>query len=146
MKIQVINGPNLNLQGKREPQIYGRVSLEDLAVAMSAIFPTVDFKWFQSNSEGAIIDAIHKAGFDPDCAGIILNAGAYSHYSYAIADAVRAVPAPVAEVHLSNIYAREEFRRRSVLSSSCICVVAGMGPSGYEAAARFLIDHINQPQ
>lgn len=137
MKIAIINGPNLNLVGVREPEVYGNQSLDTYLRQLTARFPLVEFSTFQSNSEGALIDEIHRVGFHVD--GIILNAGAYSHYSLAIADAVRAVTAPVVEVHISNVHAREEFRRRSVLAPACKGVIAGFGLDGYRLAVEALL-------
>ncbi|MBP5560864.1 MAG: type II 3-dehydroquinate dehydratase [Muribaculaceae bacterium] len=137
MKIAIINGPNLNLVGVREPEVYGNQSLDTYLRQLTARYPLVEFSTFQSNSEGALIDEIHRVGFHVD--GIILNAGAYSHYSLAIADAVRAVTAPVVEVHISNVHAREEFRRRSVLAPACKGVIAGFGLDGYRLAVEALL-------
>ena len=139
MKIAIINGPNLNLVGVREPEVYGNQSLDTYLRQLTARYPLVEFSTFQSNSEGALIDEIHRVGFHVD--GIILNAGAYSHYSLAIADAVRAVTAPVIEVHISNVHAREEFRRHSVLAPACKGVIAGFGLDGYRLAVEALLKH-----
>jgi len=132
MKIAFINGPNLNLLGKREPGIYGNESFESFLEILKAKYPAVEFSYFQSNIEGELIDEIQKRGFDS--AGIILNPGGYTHTSVAIADAVAAVPAKVVEVHISNIYSREEYRRVSLLSPSCLGVISGLGLQGYELA------------
>lgn len=134
MKILIINGPNLNLLGRREPEIYGKVSFEDYLEKLRSDNPHHDIVYFQSNSEGAIIDAIHAGGYEQGVDGIILNAGAYTHYSIAIADAVSAVEIPVVEVHISNVYAREEMRHRSVLSGVCRGVIVGFGLDGYALA------------
>lgn len=134
MKILIINGPNLNLLGRREPEIYGKVSFEDYLEKLRSDNPHHDIVYFQSNSEGAIIDAIHAGGYEQGVDGIILNAGAYTHYSIAIADAVSAVEIPVVEVHISNVYAREEMRHRSVLSGVCRGVIVGFGLDGYAFA------------
>ena len=139
MKIAVINGPNLNLLGKREPDIYGAETLADTIAALRARFPDVEISHFQSNSEGALIDALHDYGYRPDMAGIVLNPGAYAHYSLAIADAIRAIPAPVVEVHISNIHARETFRQRSVTAEASKAIISGCGRTGYELAMEFLI-------
>lgn len=140
MRILVINGPNLNLLGKREPGIYGNTTLWDLENQLKKKFSHVTLEFYQSNSEGAIVDFLQKA-MDGSSAGVVLNAGAYSHYSYAIRDAIATLAVPVIEVHISNTYAREEFRRTSVLSSVCKGVIAGLGTVGYELALQYLIDH-----
>ena len=137
--IQIINGPNLNLLGKRRPEVYGTTGLDDINASLSDHFRGTEFRFMQSNSEGEIIDAIHKAGFDADCLGIVLNAGAYTHYSYAIADAIEAVAAPVVEVHISNIHAREEFRSRSVIAPVCRGSIAGFGARSYFLAVEVLL-------
>ena len=138
----IINGPNLNLLGKREPEIYGSTSFEDFLSELRNQFPNLDIKYYQSNSEGEIIDRIHELGFkSPDCQGIILNPGAYAHYSYAIADALAAIKIPVVEVHISNIYKREEFRHKSVTAPQCIGVITGLGLKSYEAALSFLMSN-----
>ena len=119
MKILIINGPNLNLLGVREKSIYGDSSFETFFNTLTADFPDIEFEYFQSNHEGAIIDKIHDRGFDVD--GIVLNAGAYTHTSIAIGDAIRAVKAPVVEVHISNVHAREEYRHVSMIAGACRC-------------------------
>ena len=124
-KIQIINGPNLNLLGKREPAIYGSLGFDTYLERLRSIFPDCDLRYFQSNCEGALLDMIHEACYAVD--GILLNAGAYTHTSVALYDAIKAVDAPVIEVHLSNVHAREEFRRKSVISSACRGVIAGFG-------------------
>lgn len=134
MKIVIINGPNLNLVGRREPDIYGSRSLDDYLAELTAANPGVDFDLFQSNSEGAIIDRLHAVGFDGGVAGIVLNAGAYTHTSLAIADAIAAIEVPVVEVHISNVHAREEVRRRSFISPVCRGVIAGFGLDVYRLA------------
>ncbi|MDZ7607948.1 MAG: type II 3-dehydroquinate dehydratase [Cyclobacteriaceae bacterium] len=138
MKVIIINGPNLNLLGKREKNIYGNQSFEDYFSTLKTKYPGVDLNYFQSNSEGWIIDKIHEVGFDYD--GIIINAGAYTHTSIAIRDALAAVTTPAIEVHISNIHAREEFRHHSHLSGVCKGVIVGLGLNGYELALQhFLI-------
>ena len=132
MKISIINGPNLNLVGEREPEIYGTQSLEKYFQLLVAAYPDVQFTFFQSNVEGEIINEIHRVGFD--CDGIVINAGAYTHYSLAIADALRSVTAPAVEVHISNIHAREEMRRRSAIAPACVGVIAGFGLDSYRLA------------
>ncbi len=139
MRILVLNGPNLNLLGKREPEIYGTLSLWDIEDRLKKKFSDVRFEFIQSNSEGALIDALHKA-FEGEFDAVVLNPGAYTHYSYAIRDAVAALKIPVVEVHISNLHAREEFRRRSVIAGVCTGVIAGFGAMGYELAVRFLLE------
>lgn len=136
--IHIINGPNLNLLGVREPEIYGTETLEDVARNLRAAFPDLDIVTSASNSEGEIIDMIQESGYAPETLGIVINPGAYAHYSIAIADAIRAVPAPVAEVHISNIFAREEFRHKDVIAPACRAIISGCGTQGYELAVRFL--------
>ncbi len=132
MKLIIINGPNLNLLGKREPEIYGNNSFETILATLKEQFPAVELDYFQSNSEGALIDKLHEVGFTYD--GIVLNAGAYTHTSIAIADAVRAITTPVVEVHISNVFAREEFRHHSFLSSAAKGVICGFGIDSYRLA------------
>ena len=132
MKIIIINGPNLNLLGKREPEVYGNQSFETYFKSLQAEFPTVDFSYFQSNIEGEIIDKLHEVGFDFD--GIILNAGGYTHTSVAIADAVKSIKTPVVEVHISNTFSRESFRHKSYLSPNAKGVVIGFGLKSYKLA------------
>ena len=132
MKIQIINGPNLNLLGKREPDIYGSLSFEEYLEVLKKIFPEVRIDYFQSNCEGQLIDKIHEAGFG--CDGIVLNAGAYTHTSVALYDAIKAVPAPVIEVHMSNVHARESFRHASVIAAACKGSVVGFGLNSYRFA------------
>ncbi|MDE6125735.1 MAG: type II 3-dehydroquinate dehydratase [Muribaculaceae bacterium] len=138
-KILIINGPNLNLLGVREPAIYGRVTMEDFLKALAADYPAVDLEYIQSNHEGDIIDAIHRAGFDPETKGIILNAGAYAHTSLAIADAIRAVETPVVEVHISNTAAREPFRHASMIAPACRGTIAGFGLDSYRLGIEALL-------
>jgi len=140
MRIIIINGPNLNLLGKREPNIYGALTLWDLENRLKEKFSKTKLEFYQSNSEGAIVDVLQKA-MDGSVAGVVLNAGAYTHYSYAIRDAIAALPVPVIEVHISNTYAREEFRRTSVISAVCKGVIAGLGTQGYELALQYLVDN-----
>lgn len=134
MKILVINGPNLNLLGEREPAVYGDNSLESInaELAKKAADMGYDIEFFQSNGEGAIIDCLHAARLD--CAGVILNAGAYTHYSYAIRDAIAAIKIPVVEVHLSNVDSREEFRKISVIAPVCKGSISGFGKYSYALA------------
>ena len=132
MKIKIINGPNLNMLGMREPHIYGKETLEDINEEIKAFAQkkNIEVSFFQSNSEGDIIDEIQKS-YKENCNGIIINPGAYTHYSYAIRDAVASVPAPVVEVHLSNIYGREDFRSKSVIAPVCRGQISGFGKKVY---------------
>lgn len=135
----IINGPNLNLLGKRQPEIYGNSDFETFLRELREKFPEDELEYFQSNSEGEIIDYLHKAGYErPDCRGIVINPGAYAHYSYAIADAILSIPVEVIEVHISNIHSREEFRRKSVTAASCKALLSGFGLKGYELALTYL--------
>lgn len=136
MKITIINGPNLNLLGKREPDIYGTRTFEDYFEELKNKFPAIELEYFQSNVEGDLVSKIQQAGFNS--AGIILNAGAYTHTSAAIGDAVAAVPAPVIEVHISNVFAREEFRHKSFISPHCNGIIVGLGLDGYNLAISYL--------
>ena len=137
MKIQIINGPNINLLGKREPGIYGSTSFEDYLLQLRVRYPQVQIVYFQSNVEGFMIDKIHEVGFSYD--GIILNAGAYTHTSIALQDAIRAVTTPVVEVHISNVHSREEFRHRSMISAACKGVILGFGLDSYRLALEALL-------
>ena len=140
MTIHIINGPNLNLVGKREPEVYGNRSLDQYLTALIEQNPEHTIDVFQSNIEGEIVNRLHQVGFD-DC-GIILNAGGYTHTSVAIADAVASITAPVVEVHISNIYAREPFRHKSLLSPVCKGIIAGFGLDSYRLALQaFLSDN-----
>lgn len=132
----IINGPNLNLLGRREPEIYGNRSFDDYLESLKADFQQVQIDYYQSNVEGEIINKLHEVGFSYD--GIILNAGGYSHTSVAIHDAIAAITTPVIEVHISNIYAREEYRRHSLLSDACRGVICGLGLDGYRYAVEAL--------
>ena len=138
MKIQIINGPNLNLLGKREPDKYGNVSFEKYLESLHQSFPGIKIEYFQSNIEGEIINKIHETGFDYD--GIILNSGGYTHTSVSIADAVSAVSAPVIEVHITNIAAREGFRHNSIVGRYCTGSIIGLGLFGYKLAIEALIE------
>lgn len=137
MKIAIINGPNLNLLGKRETDIYGNESFESFLPKLQELFPVVELEYFQSNIEGELVDAIQQHGFSAQ--GIVLNPGGYSHTSVAIGDAVAAVPAKTVEVHISNIFAREEFRKFSHISAKSIGVISGLGLKGYELAVSWLL-------
>jgi 3-dehydroquinate dehydratase-2 len=137
MRIIIVNGPNLNLLGKRQPEVYGTTTLRDIENRLTQRFSKIRLEFYQSNSEGGIIDALQQA-MDGSVDGVVLNAGAYTHYSYAIRDTIATRPAPVIEVHISNTFAREEFRRTSVISSVCKGVVAGLGTDGYDLAVEYL--------
>ena len=137
MKILILNGPNLNLLGKREPGIYGSSSFDDFLPQLQQHYPQAELEYYQSNIEGELINKMQEVGFSYD--GIVLNAGAYTHTSIAIADAVRSLEIPVIEVHISNIFAREEFRRRSYLTPVCKGLIAGFGLDGYRLAVEHLI-------
>lgn len=132
MKIIIINGPNLNLLGKREPEIYGAHSFDDYFKELQNKFSDVDLSYFQSNIEGEIIDKLHEVGFSYD--GVILNAAAYTHTSVGIGDAVKATETPVVEVHISNVHAREEFRHQSFIAANAKGVIVGFGLKSYELA------------
>jgi 3-dehydroquinate dehydratase-2 len=132
MKIQIINGPNLNLLGKREPGIYGNEGFEAFFEKLKGVFPNVEIHYFQSNVEGEIINELHQVGFSYD--GIVMNAGAYTHTSIAIADAVAAIKTPVIEVHISNVYAREEYRHHSMMAKNCKGIITGFGMQSYQLA------------
>jgi len=140
MKIQIINGPNLNLLGKREPDKYGNVSFESYLDTLRRLFPDIKIEYYQSNVEGEIINKIHQVGFDYD--GIILNAGGYTHTSVSIADAVSAVSAPVIEVHITNISAREGFRHNSIVGRYCTGSIIGLGLPGYRLAIEAMIESV----
>ena len=137
MKVQIINGPNINLLGKREPGIYGSRSFEDYLVELRQTYPDVEMDYYQSNCEGELIDKIQEVGFTVD--GIILNAGAYTHTSIALQDAIRAISSPVIEVHISNVHQREELRHRSMISCACIGVICGFGLDSYRLAVEALL-------
>jgi 3-dehydroquinate dehydratase-2 len=137
MKIAIINGPNLNLLGIREPEIYGVQRFADYFKTLVEKFPSVQFSYYQSNIEGELINELQRAGFDAD--GIILNPGGYTHTSVAIGDAIAAIPAKVVEVHISNIFSREDFRKISYVSANAKAVISGMGLTGYELAVQYLI-------
>lgn len=140
MRIQIINGPNLNLLGKREPEVYGSQSFDAYLELLKQKHPSIELDYYQSNIEGEIIDKIHEVGFSYD--GIILNAGGYTHTSVAIGDAIKAIATLVIEVHISNVYSREEFRRISHISSSCEGVISGFGMNSYNLAIYALVDMI----
>lgn len=137
MKIAIINGPNLNLLGKREPGIYGSDSFEDFLGSLQKANPSVQFLYRQSNVEGELVNYLQEAGFDYD--GILLNAGAYTHTSVAIRDAIAAINTPVIEIHISNVYAREEFRHTSLIAPKCVGTICGLGLKGYELGLRYFL-------
>ncbi|MBQ0019375.1 MAG: type II 3-dehydroquinate dehydratase [Bacteroidales bacterium] len=137
-KIQIINGPNLNLLGKREPGIYGNQGFESYLEALRQRFKDVQIDYFQSNHEGDLIDCIHNVGFSYD--GIVLNAGAYTHTSVALLDALKAVTTPAIEVHISNVHQREEFRHKSMISAGCKGVICGFGLDSYRLAVLALLE------
>ncbi len=141
MKIQIINGPNLNLLGKREPGVYGNQSFEDYFQALTKRFSALSLSYYQSNVEGEIINKLHEVGFSFD--GIVLNAGAYTHTSVAIHDAIGAIKTPVIEVHISNVYAREEFRHKSLITSKCIGIISGFGMESYALALEYFSNKKN---
>ena len=138
MKIIIINGPNLNLLGKREPNVYGTDSFEDYFESLQHRYSTIDFFYFQSNIEGEIIDKLHEVGFNYD--GIILNAAAYTHTSVGIGDAVKGIETPVVEVHISNVHAREEFRHQSFIAANAKGVIVGFGLKSYELAVQSFLE------
>jgi 3-dehydroquinate dehydratase II len=137
MQIKIINGPNLNLLGKREPEKYGHSSFEDYFVTLKSLYPSISFNYFQSNIEGEIVNEIQKSGFSAD--GIILNAAGYTHTSVSITDAIAAVKTAVVEVHITNIAAREEFRHTSLIGRSCVGSISGFGLDSYRLAVEALI-------
>ena len=136
-KVVIINGPNMNLLGKREQDIYGNKSFDDYLLDLKSAFPDLDIEYFQSNIEGELVNAIHQYGFDYD--GIVLNAAAYTHTSVALHDAIKGVETPVIEVHMSNTAAREEFRHNSLIAAACYGSIAGFGLHSYDLAVRALI-------
>lgn len=138
MTIYIINGPNLNLLGKREPSVYGNQSFDDFLESLRKQFPDTEIMYYQSNVEGELVNRLQEVGFSTD--GIVLNAGAYTHSSIAIHDAISAISVPVVEVHISNVYGREEFRHKSLITSKCAGMLTGFGMEGYAMAVRFLLD------
>jgi 3-dehydroquinate dehydratase-2 len=139
-RIQIINGPNLNLLGKREPTVYGNKSFDEYLSELKLNFPNNQIDYFQSNTEGELIDKIHAVGFDYDA--IIINAGAYTHTSIALADAIRGISVPVIEVHISNVYKREPFRHHSYLSGACIGCIVGFGLDSYRLAVEAVLNFL----
>jgi len=138
MKILIVNGPNLNLLGVREPGIYGSGSFEDYLPKLRSLYPDVDIEYYQSNIEGEMINKMQETGFSYD--GIVLNAGAYTHTSIALQDCIRALKSPVIEVHISNVHKREEFRRHSMISCACLGVICGFGLDSYRLAVEALVN------
>ena len=136
-RIEIINGPNLNLTGVREPEVYGSTTMEQYLDGLRKAFPEVEINYYQSNVEGELIDEIQRAGYA--CDGLIVNLGGYSHTSVALRDALLAVPAQKVEVHLSNIFAREEYRHHSLITSACRGMICGLGLQGYEMALRAML-------
>lgn len=137
MKIQIINGPNLNLLGTREPGIYGSTTFEDCLEKLRRQHPRVEIDYFQSNIEGELIDKLQQTGFS--CDGIVLNAGAYTHTSIALLDCIRSLKSPVIEVHISNVHSREEFRHRSMIAPACMGVICGFGMDSYRLAVEAIM-------
>lgn len=137
MKVIIINGPNLNLLGKREPSVYGNQSFEDYFTGLQQRFPQVELEYYHSNVEGELINKLHETGFSYDA--IILNAGGYTHTSVALSDAIAAISTPVIEVHISNIFARESYRHVSLLSQHCKGIISGLGLQGYQLALEALL-------
>lgn len=138
MKIQIINGPNLNLLGKREPTVYGSQTFEEYFQELKKRFASIDLHYYQSNVEGEIVNKLHEVGFEFDA--IVINAGAYTHTSVALHDAIGAIKTPVAEVHISNVYAREEFRHKSLITSKCVGIISGFGMESYALAIQYFIN------
>ena len=139
MKLTIINGPNLNLLGKRETDIYGNMPFEKFFEELKKKFPKVSFSYFQSNVEGELVSEIQRVGFDYN--GIVINPGGYTHTSVAIGDAIAAIKTPVVEVHISNVHAREDFRKLSHVSGKAVGSIFGLGLQGYELAVQWLIQH-----
>lgn len=145
MRILIINGPNINLLGTREPEIYGSLTLEKIEKDLNDFASSfgVELKFFQSNIEGEIVDAVQKAKQEWDCQGIVINPAAYTHTSVAIRDAISAVALPTVEVHISNIHNREEFRKHSFIAPVCVGQIAGFGSNSYKLGLKALVDNIN---
>ena len=140
-KILIINGPNLNLLGVREPDVYGRISMDDYLKALAVDYPHVEIDYYQSNHEGDLIDRLHEAGFDSSLAGIVFNAGAYTHTSLGLADAIRSIETPVVEVHISNVAARPEtIRHQSLIAPACRGTIAGFGMDSYRLGIEALLE------
>lgn len=141
MKIQIINGPNLNLLGNRETEIYGEQSFEEYFDELKSLFPQVELSYFQSNVEGEIINRLQEIGFSND--GVVLNAGGYTHTSVAISDAIASITTPVVEVHISNIHCREQYRHHSLIAKNCTGIITGFGLDSYKMAIEHLSDKSN---
>ena len=139
MKILILNGPNLNLLGRREPHIYGSETFEDYLDILRKNYPSVSIEYLQSNHEGVLIDKLHEIGFDTNYVGVVLNAGALTHTSVAIGDAIGGIKIPVVEVHISNVHARESFRHHSYISAKAAGIIVGMGLMGYKLGVEFLL-------
>ena len=140
MYIHIINGPSLNLIGSREPSVYGTVTMDDIIATVRSRYATqTDIHYSQHNGEGQIIDTLQACASDPECRGVVINAGAYSHTSLAIADAIRAITLPVVEVHLSNVFAREPIRHQGLVAAACRGMIAGFGPESYSLAVSALL-------
>ena len=139
MKIAIINGPNLNLLGKREPGIYGNKSFDQYFIELQSMFSEIEFSYFQSNVEGELINELQRVGFDYQ--GIVMNPGGYTHTSVAMGDTIAAISTPLIEVHISNVHAREDFRKISHVSAKSAGSISGLGLKGYELAIRWLIDN-----
>lgn len=142
MRVLILNGPNLNLLGKREPEIYGSETFEDVLRSLRQAFPGMEIDYFQSNHEGALIDRIH-ATLQEDLFGIVVNLGAFTHYSYALYDALKMITPPVIEVHISQIYQRESFRHQSVTAPACVGLITGFGTHGYHMALDYLLSTVS---
>ncbi|NVO18421.1 MAG: type II 3-dehydroquinate dehydratase [Bacteroidetes bacterium] len=142
MKIIIINGPNLNLLGTREPLVYGNQTFDEYFESLKPVFPGIELEYFQSNIEGELINKLHDCGFSYD--GIVLNAGGYTHTSVAIGDAIKSITTPVVEVHISNIHAREEFRLKSMISAGVMGIIVGFGIDVYRMAVEKLIRESGQ--
>ncbi|MGM5631776.1 3-dehydroquinate dehydratase [Apibacter raozihei] len=142
MKVLIINGPNLNLLGKREPEIYGSTTFDEYFMHLKEKFNTLDLEYFQSNHEGFLIDKIHEVGFSYD--GIVINPGALTHYSYALHDALKSVTTPAIEIHISDIEKREDFRKISVTRDACILQIKGKGLPGYDEAINYFTNSLNK--
>ena len=139
MKILIVNGPNLNMLGRREPDIYGKSSFDDFLSRLRDAYPDVDIDYYQSNVEGELINKMQEAGFG-QCDGIVLNAGAYTHTSVALHDCIRSLKCPVIEVHISNVHQREEFRHKSMISAACKGVICGFGLDSYRLAIEAILN------
>ncbi|MEM6632207.1 MAG: type II 3-dehydroquinate dehydratase [Bacteroidota bacterium] len=143
MDILILNGPNLNLLGKREPEIYGNVTFEEHLTSLRIRFPEVTLHYFQSNHEGELVDRIHQS-LNESIGGMIINLGAFTHYSYALYDALRMIPIPAIEVHISHIYQREAFRHTSVTAPACQGLITGLGIEGYSLAIQWFYNHLGE--